>query len=406
MKLFRSLVTVILLLLFGTSAPLMAQAVKTDQQQEEAFKQVLRERADKIVKALDIADKAKETKVRDMIADQYFNLNKIQSKRDALIKSLKPENKAGIEAARTDADLKIAKLHNNYLSNLATHLSAQQIEKVKDGMTYNVVPLTFQNYLLQTPYLTKTQQEKIMALLIEAREHAMDGGSSKEKHGWFGKYKGKITNYLAAEGYNLKKESSEWAKRRDTKSDALEITKSNQIISRLNIEDNLKREIVRNLIAHQYQKIMEIQTERELKVEQSNQLLKNKEEADKAAAAIWADYQQKFAVQRDLFSNALSAHLDPAKVEMVKNEMTGNSLQKEYAHFLALLPHLTEVQKKKVYGYLLEARDNAMNVLTSRQQNQWFAKFRGRANNYLAKEGYNLRKATEDLEKHTNNSIK
>jgi hypothetical protein len=32
----------------------------------------------------------------------------------------------------------------------------------------------------------------------------MDAGTSKEKHAWFGKYKGKINNYLSAEGYNMK----------------------------------------------------------------------------------------------------------------------------------------------------------------------------------------------------------
>ncbi len=36
-----------------------------------------------------------------------------------------------------------------------------------------------------------------MSLLWEAREHAIDGGSSEEKHAWFGKYKGRIiNNYL------------------------------------------------------------------------------------------------------------------------------------------------------------------------------------------------------------------
>jgi hypothetical protein len=44
-----------------------------------------------------------------------------------------------------------------------------------------------------------------MAWLVEAREIAMDCGSSEEKHYWFGKYKGKINNYLSAEGYDLKK---------------------------------------------------------------------------------------------------------------------------------------------------------------------------------------------------------
>ena len=73
-----------------------------------------------------------------------------------------------------------------------------------------------------------------------------------------------------------------------------------------------------------------------------------------------------------------------------------------FLHYYQILPMC---KKKKVHDYLTEARDNAMNVLTTRGRNQWFAKFRGRANNYLAKEGYNLRKATEELERRTSSSV-
>lgn len=41
----------------------------------------------------------------------------------------------------------------------------------------------------------------------------MDAGTSKEKHAWFGKYKGRINNYLSAQGYDLNKESDDWHKR-------------------------------------------------------------------------------------------------------------------------------------------------------------------------------------------------
>lgn len=37
--------------------------------------------------------------------------------------------------------------------------------------------------------------------------------NSNKKHAAFGKYKGRINNYLAKRGYNLTKEREEWAKR-------------------------------------------------------------------------------------------------------------------------------------------------------------------------------------------------
>ncbi len=62
--------------------------------------------------------------------------------------------------------------------------------------------------------LTEVQKKQILVWLTEAREHAMDAESSDKKHAWFGKYKGKINNYLSAAGYDLKKEGVEWEKRR------------------------------------------------------------------------------------------------------------------------------------------------------------------------------------------------
>jgi hypothetical protein len=46
---------------------------------------------------------------------------------------------------------------------------------------------------------------------------------------------------------------------------------------------------------------------------------------------------------------------------------------------------------------LVKARENALNVLTSKDRNQLFTKYRGRAKNYLSKQGYDLRRAIEDL---------
>jgi len=66
------------------------------------------------------------------------------------------------------------------------------------------------------PTLTEAQKKQIYAWLVEAREHAMDAESSEKKHAWFGKYKGRINNYLSAAGYNLKKEGEDWEKRKKT----------------------------------------------------------------------------------------------------------------------------------------------------------------------------------------------
>jgi hypothetical protein len=71
-------------------------------------------------------------------------------------------------------------------------------------MTYGVVQVTFNAYTKMYPDLTDAEKKQIMAWLIEAREISMDQGSSEEKHAVFGKYKGRINNYLSKQGYDAK----------------------------------------------------------------------------------------------------------------------------------------------------------------------------------------------------------
>ena len=80
-------------------------------------------------------------------------------------------------------------------------------------MTYRVMPITYTAYQDMIPTLKPEQKEKIYDWLKEAREIAMDEGSSEDKHKVFGKYKGRINNYLSAEGYDMKKEEKAWQER-------------------------------------------------------------------------------------------------------------------------------------------------------------------------------------------------
>lgn len=186
----------------------------------ETYLKVITERADKIVAVLGISDASKSEKVRNIIRDQYSDLNDIYTSRDEKIKSIKLQYKD--DKAKRDTALAVearilekslSKLHPKYIRNLNRHLSAAQVEQVKNGMTYNVLPITFQAYQEEILTLNAAQKEQILIWLTEAREHAIDAESSDKKHAWFGKYKGRINNYLSAAGYDLKKEGEEWQKR-------------------------------------------------------------------------------------------------------------------------------------------------------------------------------------------------
>ena len=63
------------------------------------------------------------------------------------------------------------------------------------------------------PTLKDFEKKLILAWLKEAREYAMDAENSNKKHAAFGKYKGRINNYLSKQGYDLTKEREAWYER-------------------------------------------------------------------------------------------------------------------------------------------------------------------------------------------------
>ncbi|MBN1636629.1 MAG: DUF3826 domain-containing protein [Deltaproteobacteria bacterium] len=183
---------------------------------DPAYSRVIQDRAQKIVDILAIEDKDKARQVQNLIADQYRSLSMLHDTRDAQIKAIQsraegnPDSaKPAIQALTEMTQSLLEKLHTRYLLKLSALLTTAQVDQVKDGMTYGIVQVTYNNYLEMLPQLTEQQRTVVMAYLVEAREMAMDAGSSKEKHAWFGKYKGRINNYLSDQGYDLKKASQE-----------------------------------------------------------------------------------------------------------------------------------------------------------------------------------------------------
>jgi len=176
-----------------------------------SYEAVTQERAAKIVATLGLSDANRANRVRDIIARQYQDLSRIHDARDARIEAAKKLNEGGkaavdaaVESIRAESTAALNRLHAAYLARLGAELSPAEVEKVKDGMTYGVAPLTYGVYLRMYPALTKDQKQQVLDWLHEARESAMDAGSSKEKHAVFGKYKGRINNYLVKQGYDLK----------------------------------------------------------------------------------------------------------------------------------------------------------------------------------------------------------
>lgn len=198
----------------------MCACFVTHAQQHEVTDYIndINERASNIVAQLDINDPDKK-EVEAIILKQYVNIEKIEEKRDSQLEKLektlidKAKQKLKSEEVWLKYKASISKLHDAYLDKLSKKLNESQIVKVKDAMTYQVMPKTYYNFLDMFQNLNEEQKKMIYDHLVEARENAMNVGTQKWQFQWFAKYRGKINNILASQGIELHHTSKAWEKK-------------------------------------------------------------------------------------------------------------------------------------------------------------------------------------------------
>ena len=169
------------------------------EEQDPKYVETIKGRAQKIVDGLNLADAQKAESVRNIIANRYFLLNDIHNKYD--------------KTHQDARDAELYKHHFELASALSLYLTNEQIDAVKDGMTYGRLKRDYRATLEMIPSLTEEEKTQVLIWLQEAREYAMDAADSKGKHFWFDKYRGRTNNWLSSRGYDLKKERDNWMKR-------------------------------------------------------------------------------------------------------------------------------------------------------------------------------------------------
>ena len=174
----------------------------TPEPAEAAYVKSIEGRAADILKILALDDAGKQTKVHDAIVAQYRALRAWHEKNDAKLVAEKADTNA---VAVIRGSLKT--IHDAFLARLSESLKPDQVEKVKDKMTYGKVQFTCAGYVSQYPNLSDENTAEILRLLKQAREEAMDGGSAAENTAVFQKYKGKINNYLSKQGVRPEKQT-------------------------------------------------------------------------------------------------------------------------------------------------------------------------------------------------------
>jgi hypothetical protein len=205
----RAAITLAFLLLGVLWASAAQEQPATNAQAEAAYTKTIERRAAEVLATLGLKEGPNRQKVHDILIAQYRAIRDWHDTNAAALKVA-----TGEQAQQIRASLK--KLHDHFIAELSSVLSAEDIDKVKDKMTYNKVKVTFDSYCHNLPNLTEAQKEKVLGFLKQAREEAMDAGSSDEKSKIFRQYKGKINNYLLKEGYDSKQADKEPEKTKST----------------------------------------------------------------------------------------------------------------------------------------------------------------------------------------------
>lgn len=215
-----------LLLFLVLTCVAMAQTVELDfVSRDSVYVETIKIRSQKIVDKLDIRNPAMALNVRNTIANRYFQLNDIYEAQDLAVKEIdnikvlfsEEQKKIEKDKILNKTDAELYRTHVAYLAALSLFLDNEKIDKIKDEMTYGVLMVTYNAMLDMIPSLKEEEKKQIYAWLWEAREYAMDAESSNKKHAVFGRYKGKINNYLSKRGYNLTEEREAWKKRIEKK---------------------------------------------------------------------------------------------------------------------------------------------------------------------------------------------
>jgi len=208
MKIIPIFLTMALAMTIGMAQTQLSTPPASAADLEATYTVAIEKRTGEILSLLDLADAAKSNSVHDAIIAQYRTL---RARDEGIDAKLKAEGKEINYANRASQLLAASKpLHEQFLAKLATDLTPEQVEKVKDKMTYNKVKVTFDAYCAIVAGLTDADKAKVLDLLKSAREEAMDGGSAPEKTDIFQKYKEQINAYLGAHGHDVAKATSEW----------------------------------------------------------------------------------------------------------------------------------------------------------------------------------------------------
>jgi len=211
---FIHLATVVLMGIgFASSVRSQTSPPFTAEERETIYTTTIDKRTRAITELLSLSDATKSNTVHLSIMAQYRALRARDAAVDEMFQSLS-KSVPGVESNRAAVVQLLSKrLHGEFLARLAENLSPEQIEIIKDRMTYGKVKVTYDAYCDIVTGLTDKEKTMVLETLKVAREEAMDGGSADEKSAIFQRYKDQINARLAEGGHDVVKATKDWEAR-------------------------------------------------------------------------------------------------------------------------------------------------------------------------------------------------
>lgn len=174
-----------------------------------------KQRATKVLAKLSLTNDSIRENIQIVVTNRYLELREIHHRyeeRNKVIEAtdLSKEKKAEeLERSYYQYNSDLYRSRFGYIAWLSFYLNDEQVETVKDAMTYNLFHVRYNDFLDLLPNLTKAEKNRVYNWLIEAREFSMDFETPRKMRQMFTKYRGRINNYLAGRGYDLRKATEE-----------------------------------------------------------------------------------------------------------------------------------------------------------------------------------------------------
>lgn len=169
----------------------------------------------KVMDKLSLTNDSIRENIQIVIANRYMELREIHLNYDERNRKIEamglPKEKAADELERSyyqyNSDLYRSRF--GYIAWLSFYLNNEQVETIKDAMTYNLFQVRYNDFLDLLPNLTEADKNRVHHWLVEAREFSMDFETPRKMRQMFTKYRGRINNYLSSRGYDLRKATEE-----------------------------------------------------------------------------------------------------------------------------------------------------------------------------------------------------